>query len=113
MIMCSLCDFPGALLTVRTVGVLTITTLATSMAAREGPIQMAGFQICFEVWLALSLLNDALALAGQVPHHTLSEIMDIRRYGYRLIMDTILSQFNIVFPLIIIGLVTATCLALH
>ncbi|KAL8526581.1 hypothetical protein ACS0TY_015682 [Phlomoides rotata] len=55
----------GALLTVRTLAVLTITTLATSMAAREGPIQMAGFQICFEVWLALSLLNDALALAGQ------------------------------------------------
>ncbi|KAH6755834.1 MATE efflux family protein [Perilla frutescens var. hirtella] len=55
----------GALLTGRTVAVLTITTLATSLAAREGPIQMAGFQICFEVWLALSLLNDALALAGQ------------------------------------------------
>ncbi|XP_047951986.1 protein DETOXIFICATION 44, chloroplastic [Salvia hispanica] len=55
----------GALLTARTIAVLSITTLATSMAAREGPIQMAGFQICFEVWLALSLLNDALALAGQ------------------------------------------------
>lgn len=56
----------GALLTGRTIAVLAITTLATSMAAREGPIQMAGYQICFEVWLALSLLNDALALAGQV-----------------------------------------------
>ncbi|KAL2250359.1 UNVERIFIED_CONTAM: Protein DETOXIFICATION 44, chloroplastic [Sesamum indicum] len=55
----------GALLTARTLAVLAITTLATSMAAREGPIQMAGHQICFEVWLALSLLNDALALAGQ------------------------------------------------
>ncbi|KAK4418890.1 protein DETOXIFICATION 44, chloroplastic [Sesamum alatum] len=55
----------GALLTARTLAVLAITTLATSMAAREGPIQMAGYQICFEVWLALSLLNDALALAGQ------------------------------------------------
>lgn len=42
------------------------TTLATSMAAREGPIEMAGHQICFQVWLALSLLNDGLALAGQV-----------------------------------------------
>ncbi|KAI3472834.1 hypothetical protein Pfo_029963 [Paulownia fortunei] len=55
----------GALLTGRTLAVLTTTTLATSMAAREGPIQMAGHQICFQVWLALSLLNDALALAGQ------------------------------------------------
>lgn len=41
-------------------------TLATSMAAREGPIPMAGYQICVEVWLTLSLLCDALALAGQV-----------------------------------------------
>ncbi|KAG9139169.1 hypothetical protein Leryth_024666 [Lithospermum erythrorhizon] len=40
-------------------------TLATSMAAREGPIPMAGYQICIEIWLALSLINDALALAGQ------------------------------------------------
>ncbi|KAG8377074.1 hypothetical protein BUALT_Bualt09G0130600 [Buddleja alternifolia] len=55
----------GLLLTGRTVAVLTTTTLATSMAAREGPVNMAGHQICFQVWLALSLLNDALALAGQ------------------------------------------------
>ncbi|XP_075486310.1 protein DETOXIFICATION 44, chloroplastic [Primulina tabacum] len=55
----------GALLTGRTIAVLMTTTLATSMAAREGPIEMAGHQICFQVWLALSLLNDGLALAGQ------------------------------------------------
>lgn len=64
--MSSLFHCTGALLTGRTLAVLTITTLATSMAAREGTVQMAGYQICFEVWLALSLLNDALALAGQV-----------------------------------------------
>ncbi|CAI9775190.1 unnamed protein product [Fraxinus pennsylvanica] len=46
-------------------GVLATTTLATSMAARQGPVPMAGHQICFQVWMALSLLNDALALAGQ------------------------------------------------
>lgn len=45
---------------------LLTMTLATSMAVREGPIPMAGYQICVEVWLTLSLLSDALALAGQV-----------------------------------------------
>ncbi|XAR55784.1 hypothetical protein NMG60_11035986 [Bertholletia excelsa] len=55
----------GGLLICRTVAVLLTTTLATSMAAREGPIPMAGYQVCLQVWLAISLLNDALALAGQ------------------------------------------------
>lgn len=41
-------------------------TLATSMAARQGTIPMAGHQICLQVWLTISLLTDALALAGQV-----------------------------------------------
>ncbi|VFQ91660.1 unnamed protein product [Cuscuta campestris] len=56
----------GALLTGRTLAVFVTTTLATSLAARDGPISMAGHQICFQVWLALSMLTDALALAGQV-----------------------------------------------
>ncbi|CAK7343752.1 unnamed protein product [Dovyalis caffra] len=55
----------GGLLIGRTIAVLLTMTLATSMAAREGPIQMAGHQICIQVWLAVSLLNDALAIAGQ------------------------------------------------
>ncbi|KAM7526536.1 hypothetical protein LguiA_016438 [Lonicera macranthoides] len=55
----------GGLLIARTLAVLLMMTLATSMAAREGPIPMAGHQICLQIWLALSLLNDALALAGQ------------------------------------------------
>ncbi|KAA8517721.1 hypothetical protein F0562_015220 [Nyssa sinensis] len=55
----------GALLIGRTLAVLVTMTLATSMAAREGPIPMAGHQICLQVWLAVSLLTDALALAGQ------------------------------------------------
>lgn len=41
-------------------------TLATSMAARQGTIPMAGHQICLQVWLTISLLTDALAFAGQV-----------------------------------------------
>lgn len=41
-------------------------TLATSMAARQGPLAMAAHQICMQVWLAVSLLTDALAASGQV-----------------------------------------------
>lgn len=55
----------------RTLAVLVTLTLATSMAAREGPVPMAGYQICVQIWMAISLLTDALALAGQVqrlPH---------------------------------------------
>lgn len=55
----------GGLLLGRTVAVLVTMTLGTSMAARQGPIFMAGHQICLQVWLAVSLLTDALALAGQ------------------------------------------------
>ncbi|XP_054777878.1 protein DETOXIFICATION 44, chloroplastic isoform X2 [Prosopis cineraria] len=55
----------GGLLTGRTMAVLVTITLATSMAARLGPVPMAGHQICMQVWLSMSLLTDALALAGQ------------------------------------------------
>ncbi|KAI9124216.1 hypothetical protein K1719_005516 [Acacia pycnantha] len=55
----------GGLLIGRTLAVLMTLTLATSMAARQGPVPMAGHQICIQVWLSLSLLTDALALAGQ------------------------------------------------
>lgn len=58
--------FAGGLLIGRSLAVVLTTTLATSVAAREGPIPMAGHQICIQVWLAISLLTDALALAGQV-----------------------------------------------
>ncbi|KAL8120155.1 protein DETOXIFICATION 44, chloroplastic isoform X2 [Apium graveolens] len=55
----------GGFLIGRTLAVLVTMTVATSMAARDGPVPVAGYQICLEVWLALSLLNDALAIAGQ------------------------------------------------
>lgn len=55
----------GGLLIGRTIAVLATTTVATSMAARLGPVPMAGHEICFQIWLAVSLLTDALALAGQ------------------------------------------------
>ncbi|KAM0895219.1 hypothetical protein ACQ4PT_023985 [Festuca glaucescens] len=55
----------GGLLIGRTVAVLLTMTLSTSLVAREGPVPMAGHQLCLQVWLTISLLNDALALAGQ------------------------------------------------
>ncbi|KAK9668531.1 hypothetical protein RND81_13G067100 [Saponaria officinalis] len=55
----------GGLLIGRTISVLVPMTLATSLAAKGGPVPMAGHQICLEVWLTISLLTDALAIAGQ------------------------------------------------
>lgn len=55
----------GGLLIGRTLSVLVTMTLGTSMAARLGPIAMAGHQICLQIWLAVSLLSDALALSAQ------------------------------------------------
>ncbi|KHN40702.1 MATE efflux family protein 2, chloroplastic [Glycine soja] len=49
-----------------TLAVFITVMLSTSVAAQQGPIPpMAGHQICMQVWLSVSLLNDALALAGQ------------------------------------------------
>lgn len=48
-------------------------TLATSVAARQGPIAMAAHQICLQVWLAVSLLTDALAASAQVNKKSLSK----------------------------------------
>ncbi|CAL0304409.1 unnamed protein product [Lupinus luteus] len=55
----------GGLLIGRTLAVFITMTLTTSVAAKQGPIPMAGHQICMQVWLSVSLLTDALALAGQ------------------------------------------------
>uniref|UniRef100_J3NAP4 Protein DETOXIFICATION n=1 Tax=Oryza brachyantha TaxID=4533 RepID=J3NAP4_ORYBR len=58
-------DSLGALLIARTIAVVLTFTVSTSLASREGPVPMAGYEICLQVWLTISLLNDALALAGQ------------------------------------------------
>ncbi|CAI9106235.1 OLC1v1005348C4 [Oldenlandia corymbosa var. corymbosa] len=55
----------GGFLIGRTLAVLTTMTLAASMAARQGPVAMAAHQICFQVWLAVSLIADALAASSQ------------------------------------------------
>ncbi|XP_050148394.1 LOW QUALITY PROTEIN: protein DETOXIFICATION 45, chloroplastic-like [Malus sylvestris] len=56
----------GGFLLGRTIACLTTLTLGTSMAARQGPVAMAAHQICMiQVWLAVSLLTDAMAASGQ------------------------------------------------
>ncbi|CAN1770744.1 Protein DETOXIFICATION 45, chloroplastic [Linum perenne] len=55
----------GGFLIGRTLAVLITMTLATAMAARQGTMAMAGHQICMQVWLAVSLLTDALASSAQ------------------------------------------------
>ncbi|KAJ4842848.1 Protein DETOXIFICATION 44, chloroplastic [Turnera subulata] len=90
----------GGLLIGRSIAVLLTTTLATSLAAREGPVHMAGHQICMEVWLTISLLNDALALAGQA---LLATAYGQGNYG---------QADQVIFRVVQIGLVTGIALAI-
>ncbi|KAK7373991.1 hypothetical protein VNO80_07414 [Phaseolus coccineus] len=78
----------GGLLTARTLAVFITVTLSTSVAAQQGPIPMAGHQICMQVWLSVSLLTDALALAGQAllaSSYSLGNYKQARLVIYRVI----------------------------
>ncbi|XP_057731554.1 protein DETOXIFICATION 42-like [Arachis stenosperma] len=55
----------GFLLLMRVIAVTFCVTLAASLAARHGSTSMAAFQVCLQIWLAVSLLADGLAVAGQ------------------------------------------------
>ncbi|XP_019448319.1 PREDICTED: protein DETOXIFICATION 42-like isoform X1 [Lupinus angustifolius] len=55
----------GFLLLMRVIAVTFCVTLSASLAARLGPKPMAAFQVCLQIWLAVSLLADGLAVAGQ------------------------------------------------
>ncbi|KAK7323207.1 hypothetical protein VNO77_26671 [Canavalia gladiata] len=55
----------GGLLLARVIAVTFCQTLSASLAARLGPIPMAAFQTCLQVWLTSSLLADGLAVAVQ------------------------------------------------
>ncbi|XVE62084.1 hypothetical protein DITRI_Ditri06bG0091000 [Diplodiscus trichospermus] len=90
---------PGGLLIGRTIATLGTLTLATSLAAREGPIPMAGYQICIQVWLAISLLTDALALSGQALLAT-----DYSQANYQ-------RARQVIYSVLKIGLVTGFALA--
>ncbi|KAK9159192.1 hypothetical protein Scep_005766 [Stephania cephalantha] len=90
----------GGLLIGRTIAVLITMTLATSLAARQGPIPMAGHQICLQVWLALSLLTDALAIAGQALLSSAFTVGDYKRAD------------DVIHRVLQIGLVTGAALTL-
>nr|CAD1817740.1 unnamed protein product [Ananas comosus var. bracteatus] len=75
----------GFLLLARVIAATFCVTLAASMAARQGSIPMAAFQICLQIWLATSLLADGLAVAGQVDYLLISLLTD---YLYNLLTRT-------------------------
>ncbi|XP_021776294.1 protein DETOXIFICATION 45, chloroplastic-like [Chenopodium quinoa] len=89
----------GGFLIGRTLAVLITMTIGTSMAARQGPLAMAAHQICMQVWLAVSLLTDALAASGQALVAT-----SLSRGDY----DTVKELTNFVLK---IGIVTGGALA--
>ncbi|GMY05319.1 protein DETOXIFICATION 45, chloroplastic-like isoform X2 [Fagus crenata] len=81
----------GGFLLGRTLAVLTTMTLGTSMAARQGPVAMAAHQICIQVWMAVSLLTDALAASAQSPR--------ILLFGLTCIQVRVFVDFQIVIYL--------------
>ncbi|XP_019459042.1 PREDICTED: protein DETOXIFICATION 45, chloroplastic isoform X1 [Lupinus angustifolius] len=82
----------------RTVAVLSTMTLGTSMAARQGPVAMAAHQICMQVWLAVSLLTDALAASAQALIAS-----SLSRHEYKVVKE--ITNF-----VLRIGLLTGICL---
>ncbi|TKY69339.1 MATE efflux family protein FRD3 [Spatholobus suberectus] len=76
----------GGMLFAKVVALTFCVTLASSVAARLGPIPMAAFQTCLQVWLATSLLADGLAVAVQFvaatqPINSLAFVFDGVNYG--------------------------------
>ncbi|CAL4950174.1 unnamed protein product [Urochloa decumbens] len=69
----------GGMLLGRTLSILLTMTIGTSMAARQGPTAMAAHQICLQVWLAVSLLADALAVSAQAMIASSYALLDYKR----------------------------------
>ncbi|GMI64573.1 hypothetical protein like AT2G38330 [Hibiscus trionum] len=100
----------GGLLIGRTIATLGTLTLATSLAARQGPIPMAGHQICVQVWLAVSLLTDALALSGQAllaTNYSQANFQQAREVIYSVLKIGLVTGFSLaVFLLIGFGAIS-------
>lgn len=73
----------GGLLLARVIAVTFCVTLSASLAARLGPIPMAAFQTCLQVWMTSSLLADGLAVAIQV-HQQFFPVIETKDIHYRL-----------------------------
>jgi putative MATE family efflux protein len=56
----------GHRLSVRTIALGVVPMAVTAIAARLGPVDLAGQQIAMRIWYLLSLLLDSLAVPGQV-----------------------------------------------
>jgi MATE family, multidrug efflux pump len=56
----------GHRLSVRTIALGVVPLTATAVAARLGPVPLAGQQIAYRLWAMLSLATDALAVPAQV-----------------------------------------------
>ncbi|GIL58180.1 hypothetical protein Vafri_13032 [Volvox africanus] len=56
---------PTGFLVLRSASATATYAMATALVARGGPAVTASHQICFQLWLACSLLADALAVAAQ------------------------------------------------
>lgn len=56
----------GHRLSVRTIALGVVPLAATAVAARLGPVDLAGYQVANRVWYMLSLSLDALAVPAQV-----------------------------------------------
>lgn len=55
----------GRDLLIRTASLRLCLVVATAVAARIGVVELAGYQVAFEIWTFLALALDALAIAGQ------------------------------------------------
>jgi len=93
---------PTGYLMLRTLALAGTFAFATSVSARLGVDLAATHQICFQVWLASSLLSDALAVAAQsllARTYASGDYNGSRRVGVHF-----LSAVLLVSPLLIVSL---------
>jgi putative MATE family efflux protein len=79
----------GRHLFVRTGALLATLTLATSVAARLGPVTLAAHQVALQVWLFVTIGFDGLAIPAQTITGTFlgqGSTKETRAYGSRLLV---------------------------
>jgi len=86
----------GRDLFVRTAALRGALVVATAVATRIGTVDVAAHQIAFEIWAALALVLDAIAIAGQALTGRFlgaGRVADARAAGRRMIEWSILAGF--------------------